>query len=81
MDGWMAGNRSQSETVATAAAVNTLFATPYHGQPLNDRGCSDAFQPLVCTWGPYAGGQGSIYQVQLTSEGSRWYVSAVIVES
>lgn len=77
----MAGIRSRSQTVATAEAVSTLFNAPYRGQPLNDRGCSDAFRPVVCTWGPYAYGHGSIYQVQVAADGGRWYVSGVIIES
>jgi hypothetical protein len=82
MQGWMAGNRAQSASVATEPAVNTLFATAYAGQPLNDRGCSDAFPPFKCTWGPYAGGSGSLYEITLTpTSGGRWYVSGVVVES
>jgi hypothetical protein len=77
----MAGDRAQSESVATASAVETLYAVPYHGQPVNDRGCTDSFSPLICTWGPYAGGQGSIYQVQVSPDGNLWYVSAVTIES
>lgn len=81
MDGWMAGDRARSSSVAAASAVSTLYATPYGGQPLNDRGCTDSFPPLICTWGPYAGGHGSIYQVQVSPDGSSWYVSSVQIES
>lgn len=81
MDGWMAGDRARSASVATPAAVASLYATPYAGQPLNDRGCTDAFPPIICTWGPYAYGHGSIYQVQLTQQGSDWYVSGLTVLS
>ena len=81
MGGWMAGDRARSATVATPAALATLYATAYAGQPLNDRGCTDAFPPIVCTWGPYAGGSGAIYQVQLTQQASGWYVSGVTVLS
>lgn len=81
MDGWMVADRARSASVATPAALATLYATPYAGQPLNDRGCTDAFPPLICTWGPYAYGHGSIYQVQLTQQGSDWYVSAVTILS
>ena len=80
MQGWMSGDRQESASVATASAVGALFATPYEHQPLNDRGCTDAFPPLVCTWGPYAYGHGSIYQIQISPDGNRWYVSAVTVE-
>lgn len=77
----MAGDRVQAQTVATAPAVATLFAASYQGQPLNDRGCTDAFPPLVCSWGPYAGGHGALYQVQVSADANRWYVSGVVIES
>ncbi|HLI54012.1 MAG TPA: hypothetical protein VKU88_06790 [Acidimicrobiales bacterium] len=81
MEGWIHADRAQSASVAVPQALATLYATRYAGQPLNDRGCDDAFQPLICTWGPYAYGSGSIYQVQLSPDGSRWYVSGLIIES
>lgn len=81
MDDWFAGNRAGSATVATPAAVAALYATAYAGQPLNDRGCTDQFPPLVCTWGPYAGGSGSIYQVSVSPAGAKWFVSSVVIES
>jgi len=58
-----------------------LHATPYANQPLNDRGCTTAFPPLICTWRPYAGGRGSIYQVSVSPIRGRWYVNAVTIES
>jgi hypothetical protein len=81
MDTWMANNQAEARTVATNSAIAALFATPYARQPLVDRGCTEAFPPLVCTWGPHAGGQGAIYQVQVSPDGSRWYVSGVTIES
>ena len=81
INGWMAGNRARSASVATPAAVATLYATAYAGQPLTDRGCTDAFPPIECTWGPYAGGAGSIYQVQVTQAANGWYVSGVTIDS
>lgn len=80
MEGWIYGHRSESESVATPAAVATLYAKPYGGQPLNDRGCRDSFPPVVCTWGPYALGHGAIYQVQVTRTASGWYVSGLTIE-
>lgn len=81
MDAWMAADRAKASAVAAPEAVAALFATPYAGQPLNDRGCTDAFPPIECTWGPYAGGSGSIYQVAVTQTPGGWYASAVMVES
>jgi hypothetical protein len=82
MQGWIAGNRAQSASVGTGGAVATLFATPYAQQPVVDRGCSDAFAPIRCSWGPYGGGSGDIYEVTLASTASGgWYVSGVTIES
>jgi hypothetical protein len=81
MEGWIDADRARSASVAVPQAVATLYAERYAGQPLNDRGCDETYQPITCTWGPYAGGSGSIYQVQMLPDGSRWYVSGLIVES
>ena len=81
MQSWIDGNRAGSASVAVGSAVATLYATHYANQPLNDRGCTSAFPPLICTWGPYAGGKGSIYQVSVKPVGASWYVSAVMIES
>lgn len=81
MQSWIDGNRAGSVSVAVRSAVAALYARPYANQPLNDRGCTTAFQPLICTWGPYGGGSGSIYQISVSAVGSRWYVSAVTIES
>jgi hypothetical protein len=81
MQSWIDGNRAGSASVAVGSAVATLYATHYADQPLNDRGCTSAFPPLICTWGPYAGGKGSIYQVSVKPIGANWYVSAVTIES
>ena len=81
MQSWVDGNRARSASVAVGSAVATLYATPYANQPLNDRGCTTAFPPLICTWGPYAGGSGTIYQVLVSPIGTRWYVSALTIES
>lgn len=81
MQSWMEGNRAGSASVAVASAVATLYAKAYAHQPLNDRGCTSAFPPLICTWGPYAGGSGSIYQVSVSPARGRWYVSGVTIES
>ena len=49
---WAAGNRAAALTVATPAAVTTLFAAPYASGLAIDRGCSTSFTPIVCTFGP-----------------------------
>lgn len=78
--GWQAGNRAYAATVATAPAVATLFAHPYQGQTMVSRGCTTAFPPVVCSYGPNGGGSGSLYQITLTQTGGGWYVSNVAVE-
>lgn len=81
MQGWVNGNRQKSASVGTASAVATLFASPYAGQPLTDRGCGQT--PIVCTWGPYGGGNpnSALYEMSVTQTGSNWYVSSVTIES
>jgi hypothetical protein len=81
MEDWINGDRAGSAAVALPGAVATLYANAYRGQPLNDRGCSTAFSPIRCTWGPYAGGSGAIYEIYLLPEGSRWYVSSLSIQS
>ncbi len=78
---WEAGRRSAAASVATGAAVATLFTTPYAGEPLNNRGCSSS-RPSVCSWGPYAGASpaDALYQVTVEADGPSWYVSSVVVE-
>lgn len=82
MQGWIGGNRAQSASVGTSSAVATIFATPYAGQTVVDRGCSNSFTPIRCSWGPNGGGDGNIYEVTLASTpAGTWYVSGVAVES
>jgi hypothetical protein len=81
MNAWESGDRAGAARVATSGAVATLFATAYAGQPLNSRGCSVAFPPLVCSYGPYAGGSGDLYEVYVSQAPSAWYVSSVDIES
>jgi hypothetical protein len=82
MQDWEAANRSTAATVGTAAAVSSLFAAPYAGEALNDRGCSDDFQ-FTCTWGPYGGANPSetLYELYMTHVAAGWYVSSVQVDS
>jgi hypothetical protein len=80
MNAWIAGNMATAEGVATARAVRHLFATPYAGEVINDRGCSDDFLPRVCSWGPYAGGTGTLYEISVRPAGANWYVTSVAVD-
>jgi hypothetical protein len=79
---WAAGDRNGAAMVATAAAVEQLFAAPYPGAGLAiPRGCSAAFTPVVCTYGPPGGGSASdsIYQLSVSQSPGGWYVSSVTI--
>lgn len=80
INGWEAGNQQLALRVATHAAVATLFAAPYGGQEMVARGCTDAFPPLYCSYGPPGGGSGDLYELEVTSVHGRWYISSVTVE-
>lgn len=77
IDGWESGDRARSANVAVPAAVAALFANSYAGQTVISRGCSDQFHPIVCSFGPYGGGTGALYEVDLLPAGPNWYVSDV----
>lgn len=79
---WKSGDRSEAATVATPSAVASLFASPYSGQTVILRGCSQ-IPPVVCSYGPYGGSSPNLalYQLTVASEAGGWYVSAVTVES
>jgi len=80
---WASGNRARALTVATEQAVDTLFAAHYTSGLAISRGCSSAFPPLTCTYGPPGGGptNAPIYQISVSQGGGGWYVSAVLIES
>jgi hypothetical protein len=80
---WAAGNKLQALAVATPASVSTLFAVPYPGGLAIPRGCSDAFQPIVCTYGPPGGASPNdpIYEIDATQTPQGWYVSGVRIEN
>ena len=80
---WASGDRARALTVATASVVATLFAIPYPSGLAIDRGCSSTFLPLVCTFGPPAGGpsNAAIYQLAVSQVPGGWYVSGVQVET
>ncbi len=79
---WAAGDQSGAAAVATPVAVDQLFASPYPGAGLAiPRGCSAAFIPIVCTYGPPGGGSASdsIYQLLVSQSPKGWYVSSVTI--
>jgi hypothetical protein len=80
---WAAGNKVFAISVATANAVNTLFAVPYHAGLVEDRGCSTAFTPIVCSFGPPGGASPTdqIYQIDVSQAAGGWYVSDVKVQN
>jgi hypothetical protein len=80
VSGWATGNRAVALSVSTPSAVATLFAVPYPSGNAVFRGCSDAFPPLVCSYGPPALGSGALYQVYVSPVGADWYVSSVVIE-
>ena len=80
---WAAGNRTAALTVATQAAVTTLFAVPYASGQALDRGCSTSFTPIVCTFGPPGGASPTdpIYEIDVSQTAGGWYVSSVKLEN
>jgi hypothetical protein len=80
---WAAGNKLAALSVATPAAVATLFAVPYPASLAISRGCSQAFQPIVCTYGPPGGSSPNdpIYEIDVTQTPQGWYVSDARIEN
>ena len=80
---WATGNRATALRVATPDAVATLFAVPYPPGLAINGGCTSAFPPLICTYGPPGGGptNAAIYQVYVTQTPAGWYVSKVQIET
>jgi hypothetical protein len=82
MSAWAAGDRAGAAAVATPSAVDQLFAAPYPGAGLAiPRGCSAAFTPIVCTYGPPGGASASdaLYQLNVSQSPRGWYVSSVTI--
>lgn len=79
---WAAGNQAQALTVATPAAVTTMFANHYQAGFAIDRGCNLA-SPATCAFGPPGGASPAdpLYSITVnkTPTGA-WYVSSVQVE-
>jgi hypothetical protein len=80
---WASGNRTAALSVATASAVNTLFAARYTSGLAISRGCSSAFPPIVCTYGPPGGADPTdpIYEIDATQTTKGWFVSSVRIEN
>jgi hypothetical protein len=80
---WAAGDRTTALTVATQNAVTTIFSVPYPTGLAIDRGCSVAFSPIVCTYGPPGGASPSdrIFEIDVSQAPHGWYVSAVRIEN
>jgi hypothetical protein len=79
---WARGDNVAALTVATGPSVTTLFAAHYVAGLAIDRGCSTAFPPIKCTYGPSGGAPPSdpIYELSVSQAPGGWYVSAVAVE-
>jgi hypothetical protein len=80
---WASGNRAEALSVATAPAVAALFAGHYTSGLVIDRGCSVAFSPIVCTYGPPGGAAPTdpIYEIYVTQAPGGWYVSSAKVNN
>jgi hypothetical protein len=77
---WEKGDRAMAAEVATASAISVLFAAPYSGEALDDRGCgSPGPNPVVCSWGPPGGASPTnpLYNITVSPAGSAWYASTI----
>jgi hypothetical protein len=81
VSGWASGNQAEALAVATGPSVSTLFTAHYSGGLAIDRGCSVAFSPIVCTYGPPGGANPAdpIYEIYVSQAAAGWYVSSVKV--
>jgi|HubBroStandDraft_4_1064222.scaffolds.fasta_scaffold11266_4 hypothetical protein len=79
---WATGNRPQALSVATPAAVATLFAAPYTAGLAIDRGCNSNI-PIVCTFGPPGGSAPTdpLYELGATALPNGWYISSVQINN
>jgi hypothetical protein len=80
---WASGNQAAARSVATAPAVATLFAGHYTRGLVIDRGCSVAFAPIVCTYGPPGGAAPTdpIYEIYVSLARGGWYVSSAKINN
>jgi hypothetical protein len=80
---WATGNRAEALTVATTSAVTALFAGHYTSGLAIDRGCSVAFSPIVCSYGPPGGAPPTdpIYEIDVVYAPTGWYVTSVTINN
>jgi hypothetical protein len=80
---WAEGNQAAALSVGTASAVSALFASHYASGLVIDRGCSDAFPPIVCTYGPPGGAAPTdpIYEIDVVQAPAGWYVTSVTINN
>jgi len=80
---WADANRAAALSVATVPAVATLFAGHYTRGLVIDRGCSVAFSPIVCTYGPPGGAAPTdpIYEIYVSRASGGWYVSSAKINN
>jgi hypothetical protein len=79
---WSGANRSSAALVASPRAVATLFSVAYPGGGLAlSRGCSAAFPPIVCTYGPPGGANpnDAIFELYESHTAQGWYVASVTI--
>lgn len=82
MASWASGNRAEALTVATPAAVDTLFAAKYTPGLAIDRGCNSN-TPTLCAYGPPGGSPPTdpLYQLYVLSMPGGWYVNSVQIDN
>jgi hypothetical protein len=80
---WASGDQARALSVATASAVSTLFAGHYSSGLVIDRGCSVAFSPIICSYGPPGGAAPTdpIYEIDVTQAPGGWYVSSARINN
>jgi hypothetical protein len=78
---WAAANKTLALTMASPQAVNTLFAVAYPTGAAISRGCSSAFPPIVCTYGPPGGAPSTdaLFELYMSQSPGGWYVSSVVI--
>lgn len=76
---WSTGDRALAGSVAAPGAVGTLFSQPYPAGYLQGRGCTEGANPGTCTYRNTR--TNGIYEIDVASGASGWYVSGVRVET
>jgi len=76
---WSSVNQALAATVASPAAVSTLFAQTYPAGYLQARGCTSGASPATCTYRNTR--TNGIYEIEISSGSGGWYVSSVTAET